>query len=352
MNLYLSEKLKALRKEQGISQEKLAQYLNISFQAVSKWETGVTTPDISLLPDIARFYGITVDELLQVEKIDEDKLYKEYEEKACDMYRNGKRAEVLTLWQEAYQKMPRNIEVKEMLMSTYYDVDVKQYQKEIIELGMEIYNSDAHGYYKGQAISALTSVYLEMGNDALAEQWIKKATSIFNSQEVLYTRMSKGDELIVDVSFCNHWFLQEMYYGACAVIKKGGKDAKYEQSVLETVTKIFETVYRNDDMGFEELKKLAHMHLRIARYEAQTTKHTDIIRGHLERAKVLAEKSLTVREHTLSAPMIDGWHINAAPSDHKRICCFVRKELHDACFDAYKEEPWFLEIITALDALS
>ena len=164
--------------------------------------------------------------------------------------------------------------------------------------------------------------------------------------------MSKGDELIVDVSFCNHWFLQEMYYGACAVIKKGGKDAKYEQSVLETVTKIFETVYRNDDMGFEELKKLAHMHLRIARYEAQTTKHTDIIRGHLERAKVLAEKSLTVREHTLRAPMIDGWHINAAPSDHKRICCFVRKELHDACFDAYKEEPWFLEIITALDALS
>ncbi len=351
MNLYLSEKLKALRKEQGISQEKLAQYLNISFQAVSKWETGVTTSDISLLPDIARFYGITVDELLQVEKIDEDKLYKEYEKKACDMYRSGKRAEVLALWQEAYQKMPRNIEVKEMLMSTYYDVDVKKYQKEIIELGMEIYNSDAHGYYKGQAISALTSVYLEMGNDDLAEQWIKKATSIFNSQEVLYTRMSKGDALIVDVSFCNHWFLQEMYYGACAVIEKGGKDAKYEQSVLETVAKIFETVYRNDDMGFEELKKLAHMHLRIARYEAQTTKHIDIIRGHLERASVLAEKSLTVREHTLRAPMIDGWHINAVPSDHKRVCRFVRKELSDPCFDSYKEEPWLLEIITAVDGL-
>lgn len=42
MEIHLDEKLKALRKEKNVSQEKLAQYLNISFQAVSKWETGVS----------------------------------------------------------------------------------------------------------------------------------------------------------------------------------------------------------------------------------------------------------------------------------------------------------------------
>lgn len=40
MNINLSEKLKMLRKEKNISQEKLAQYLQVSFQAVSKWENG------------------------------------------------------------------------------------------------------------------------------------------------------------------------------------------------------------------------------------------------------------------------------------------------------------------------
>lgn len=58
----LSEKLKSLRRDKGVSQEKLATHLGVTFQAVSKWENGGTYPDISLLPDIARFYNITVDE--------------------------------------------------------------------------------------------------------------------------------------------------------------------------------------------------------------------------------------------------------------------------------------------------
>jgi len=42
MSINLGEKLKSLRKEKNISQEKLAQYLNVSFQAVSKWENSVS----------------------------------------------------------------------------------------------------------------------------------------------------------------------------------------------------------------------------------------------------------------------------------------------------------------------
>ena len=86
MNISLSEKLKSLRKEKNVSQEKLAEYLGVSFQAVSKWENGNTYPDILLLSDIARFYGITIDELLQVEKIDEIRLFDEYEDKAENLY--------------------------------------------------------------------------------------------------------------------------------------------------------------------------------------------------------------------------------------------------------------------------
>ena len=102
MNINLAEQLKALRKEKNISQEKLATYLGISYQAISKWENGNAYPDIQLLPDIARFFGITIDELLQVEKLDEQALFNEYVSKAEMLFRNGQDMEkILSLWKEA-----------------------------------------------------------------------------------------------------------------------------------------------------------------------------------------------------------------------------------------------------------
>ncbi|MBQ8862158.1 MAG: helix-turn-helix transcriptional regulator [Clostridia bacterium] len=59
----IGEKIKSLRKSKSISQETLAEYLSVSFQAVSKWETGAAMPDITLVPAIASFFGISTDEL-------------------------------------------------------------------------------------------------------------------------------------------------------------------------------------------------------------------------------------------------------------------------------------------------
>ena len=57
-------KIAELRKEKRIGQQELADVLGVSFQSVSKWETGTTMPDITLLPNIAEFFNVTVDELL------------------------------------------------------------------------------------------------------------------------------------------------------------------------------------------------------------------------------------------------------------------------------------------------
>lgn len=57
-------KIGDLRKKRGISQQKLAEALGVSFQAVSKWENRITMPDITLLPMLAEYFDVTVDELL------------------------------------------------------------------------------------------------------------------------------------------------------------------------------------------------------------------------------------------------------------------------------------------------
>lgn len=62
----IGNQIKTLRIEKGVKQEELADYLGVSFQAVSKWETGASVPDISLLPELAVYFGITIDELFQM----------------------------------------------------------------------------------------------------------------------------------------------------------------------------------------------------------------------------------------------------------------------------------------------
>ena len=52
--------LKKLRKEKGITQEQLAEILNVSGRTVSRWETGNNMPDISILVDIADYYDISL----------------------------------------------------------------------------------------------------------------------------------------------------------------------------------------------------------------------------------------------------------------------------------------------------
>ncbi len=60
----LGEKIRELRRKDDITQEKLADYLGVSFQSVAKWETGAAVPDVSYIVPLANFFGVSIDELL------------------------------------------------------------------------------------------------------------------------------------------------------------------------------------------------------------------------------------------------------------------------------------------------
>lgn len=60
----LAERLTALRKRAGLSQGDVAERLNVSRQAVSRWETGLTVPATDNLSRLSKLYGVTLDELL------------------------------------------------------------------------------------------------------------------------------------------------------------------------------------------------------------------------------------------------------------------------------------------------
>lgn len=61
----LSEKIRELRRKNGLSQEELADKLNVSRQAVSKWETGAAVPTTETLVELADYFGVSLDYLLR-----------------------------------------------------------------------------------------------------------------------------------------------------------------------------------------------------------------------------------------------------------------------------------------------
>ncbi len=78
MKLTIGENIKNLRREKNITQEELANIFGVTYQSVSRWENGACYPDMELLPQIADFFGITVDKLLGTDKAVEQKEVEEY----------------------------------------------------------------------------------------------------------------------------------------------------------------------------------------------------------------------------------------------------------------------------------
>lgn len=107
---YIGEKIKELRRKNNMTQEKLADYLSVTYQTVSKWETGITNPDLHLIVPIARLFGVTTDELFDynesVDQIKTAKLKKAYD----DTFKTGDLNERLVITEEAVKTFPGDMD--------------------------------------------------------------------------------------------------------------------------------------------------------------------------------------------------------------------------------------------------
>ena len=102
--------IKELRKKKDMTQEKLAEYLNVSFQAVSKWETGVASPDLSMIVPLARLLGVTTDELFGLASTKEDPRLKELELALNETAETGDTGKRYKIAQTAVAEYPGNFD--------------------------------------------------------------------------------------------------------------------------------------------------------------------------------------------------------------------------------------------------
>lgn len=107
MNIKLGEKIRTLRKARNISQEVLAQYLGVSFQAVSKWENGDTMPDVAMIPAIASFFEVSTDELFDFNRLETEQ---KVQQMCWDIaeWRNEKPEEAEKAYRDLLKQYPGN----------------------------------------------------------------------------------------------------------------------------------------------------------------------------------------------------------------------------------------------------
>lgn len=103
-NELFSKNLRRLRLEKNLTQEQLANILGVSVQSVSRWECGNTLPDVMLLPEIARLYGVTVDDLYRADA----KGYSSYAQRLLAVYEASGRSEDFIAAEQEFSRMSVN----------------------------------------------------------------------------------------------------------------------------------------------------------------------------------------------------------------------------------------------------
>lgn len=116
--------IKSLRREANMTQENLAELLSISPQAVSRWETDVAMPDISLLPPLANLFHVTTDHLLGMETYQKDLQKAEFDEAFHEYWKHDDKEKNYQIAVRAAAEYPGNMEYVEWLASAEYYIAI------------------------------------------------------------------------------------------------------------------------------------------------------------------------------------------------------------------------------------
>ncbi|MBE6569254.1 MAG: helix-turn-helix domain-containing protein [Ruminococcaceae bacterium] len=188
--LKLGQKIKSLRKQKNISQEVFANYLGVSFQAVSKWENGNTMPDVIMIPAIASFFGVSTDELFDFNLFQTEK---QVEEICLEAYkcRFSDPAESERILREGLRRFPGNDIILNNLL---YVLDYNTRAEEVITLCQSLIESTRDDSVKYDACRILATCYRENGQNDLIRPTLERIPEIYFTKLELMASLLDGED--------------------------------------------------------------------------------------------------------------------------------------------------------------
>ena len=190
MNIKLGEKIRALRKQKNISQEILAQYLGVSFQAVSKWENGDTMPDVTMIPAIAIFFEVSTDELFDFNRLEtEQKIQNACWEIADIRYDEPEKAE--RMLRDLLKQYPGN---EIILNNLLYTMRAPERCEEVVTLCKSILEVVKEDDVKYDVLRILAETYHEMGQQNMVQPTLEQIPEIYFTKLELAANLLDGND--------------------------------------------------------------------------------------------------------------------------------------------------------------
>lgn len=276
MELYIGENVKRLRREKGITQETLAEYMHVSTPAVSKWERGETLPDISMVIPLASYFGVSTDEILGLDMAKNEEKIQRYLDEYHQFGAQGKVHEKFDLMVKAYNEFPNDWRiVEEYMWQLNYDPNCTDpwgnevHKEELYRLCERVLDECTVDKTRYAALSILGGLYILDGKKDKAIETAKRFPDYW---------MTEGEELEHCFDSENgeydEWFAQhreniwDLTYLLLVKIRNSALTAKDLDSYgkikyFETAVSLIKMIFDDGDYGFFN-QELSDLYLWIA----------------------------------------------------------------------------------------
>lgn len=333
MNIKIGEKIKQLRQRDGRKQEDLANALGVSPQAISRWEANGGYPDMELIPAIANYFNISIDELFGYSKDRGDKLKAILSKADKAIGENGDLTECVEMLRAAIEEFPSE---PKLYMNLGFALDLlgwkkygaRSYTRNDSDYAYEDTEYNSQNVYWQEALSAyekaltfditaeerdamtqrLVLYYAKMGYTDRAKTLASKQNSIISCRETLMPKATEAEERDKYQGEAIISFLTELKNVLCnSICTKISLFTKAEGTKLFVdLAHLYESIFSDGRCG------VAHSHLRelylhAAVYEARFNKNTDQAFGYFKKGfehKKLYDSIRCTGEYQYTSPLV------------------------------------------------
>ena len=361
--LKLGENIKRLRIQKELTQEQLADILDVSAQAVSRWEHGATYPDITLLPTIASYFEVSIDELMSMEDFKSEQRLNSFWEKYNENGSRGLIIENIQLLRNELKLRPNNCtllyELVCQLAFCQFDTDGKDLSEEelhrnrteAIEIGNRILSFCTDPKIINSTIKKMCYIYKWLGNTEKAIEYAKKLPSIWESSTVVFSDVYEGPDKtkILQQDILAHARAMNLSIRTLA-------DLEYKDSSLSTHERIelikkgiavLELVYEDNDYLYDSVY-LSHYHRCIAAMAMLENDH-ELALSSLEKATEFAIMFDTLPEkanHTsLLVNKLQDSILNTRKNSPYSNCKVLHDKMQCDRYDAIRDTKRFTDVL-------
>ena len=335
MQLALGNNIRQLRRRDKRTQEALADALGVTSQAVSRWESGGSYPDMNLIPSIANYFGVTIDDLFGYTN-ERTKRIDELAARIYDMKRknNGVEhniSECITAARDALIEFPGNETLMLSLASVLYTAGYVRYGEHHLtdEEGYSIYDTEKHRTYeewreaiplyekvletlengtlRDRAVEELSQLYVNVGAYEKALSLVGSAPKMWNCRELLrpYACDGKqqarafGDALLHTVNSCAALMIH------CTMAYQNHMTPEEKAQSVQGAISLFAHVCPDGNYG-EHHSFVSHLYLFLSLYLWLDDRHDEAfaaLDNALEQYR-LFENVCWEKKSTYTAPLI------------------------------------------------